>query len=251
MFRSLAVLSAVGLVALATNARAADDQPKDIILRAIKAHGGEELLTKYKGGTTKGKGKMDLPGVGEVDFSQETTHMLPDKLKESVELTVMGQTVSIITFVNGDKYSVTANGTEVPLDDSAKDTLKNVGNMLKMSKLVSLVKEQGYELSLIGEDKVDDKPVIGIRVVSKGAKDISLFFDKKTNLLTKLEYRTISPLTKKEINEERIIQEYSKNKEGMFVPKKVVVKHDGKKFLEIEISEVQFFEKIDESEFKK
>ncbi len=250
MFRPLAMLSTVGLLAFGTYVRAADE-PKDVIVRAIKAHGGEEVLTKNKAGRSSGKGKITIPGAGEVDFTQESAHMLPDKFKESIELKVAGQTISVVTLVNGDKCTIEANGKAVDLDDKTKDAIKGVGHMLKIGKLVPLINEKGYELSLIGEDKVEGKPVVGIRVVAKGQKDVNLYFDKETNLLTKLEYRSTDPFTQNEINEERIIKEYQKNQDGISVPKKVIIKHDTKTFLEIEMSEVQLLEKVDDGEFKK
>jgi len=245
------MLSTVGLLALGTSLRAADDQPKDVIAKAIKAHGGEEMLTKNKAGSSKGKGKITIPGVGEVAFTQETSHMLPDKFKESIEFSINGQNISILTLVNGDKTIVEANGAAVDLDDNTKETIKDVGHLLKIGKLVALATDKGYELSLIGEDKVEDKPAIGIRVVTKGKKDVNLYFDKKTYLLVKLEYRSTDPFTKNEINEERIIAEYGKTKDGLPVPKKVIVKHDSKTFLEVELSDVQLLEKLDDSDFKK
>jgi hypothetical protein len=251
MFRPLAMLSTVALLAIGANLRAADDQPKDVIARAIKAHGGEEALTKYKAGTTKGKGKITIPGVGEVNFTQETAHMLPDKVKESVELTIMGQTISVVTLIDGDKCVVEANGKAADLNDAMKEGFKEIGHRLKLAKLVALINEKGYELSLIGEDKVEGKPVVGIRVVTKGKKDVNLYFDKQTNLLLKLECRSNDPFTGNEINEERIITEYTKNKEGIPVIKKVIVKHDSNTFVELEMSEVQLLEKLDDSEFKK
>ena len=42
------------------------------------------------------------------------------------------------------------------------------------------MKEKGYELSLIGEDKVEGKKVVGVRVSKKDQKDISLYFDAET-----------------------------------------------------------------------
>jgi len=250
MFRPLAMLSTVGLLAFGTSVRAADE-PKDVIVKAIKAHGGEDVLTKNKAGRSSGKGKITIPGVGEVDFTQNSAHMLPDKFRESLEMKVAGQTISVLTLVYGDKFTIEANGKAVDLDDKMKDAIKGVGHMLKIGKLVPLIKEKGYELSLIGEDKVEDKPVVGIRVVAKGQKDVNLYFDKETNLLTKLEYRSTDPFTQNEINEERIIKEYKKNQDGISVPKKVIVKHDSKTFLEIEMSDVQLLEKLEDSDFKK
>ncbi len=250
MFRPLALL--VGIVALvgSSAARAADDEPKDIIAKAIKAHGGEEFLTKHQAGRSKNKGKINIPGVGEVDFTQETAFMIPGKAKESLELTISGQKVSVVTLINGDEASLEVNGKAMDIDDTIKGTLKNAGHVMKLARLTPLLKDKTYELSLVGEEKVEGEPAIGIRVACKGQKDINIFFNKKTHLLAKLEYRG-SDTTGKEINEERIISEYAKNKDGVPLPKKVIVKHDSKTFLEVEVLEITFLEKIDDSEFKK
>lgn len=251
MFRVFSLLSIMALVGVGAPVRAADDQPKDVIARAIKAHGGEEMLSKNKAGTSTGKGKMNVPGVGDIEFTQESCHMLPDKLKESIQMTVAGQNISVLTLVTGDKQYLIVNGKEMDVDDATKEALKDVGHMLKMGKLVGLLKDKDIELSLIGEEKVEDKPAVGVRVVAKGHKDVSLWFDKKTNLLAKLEHRGSDPFTKSEVNEERIIAEYMNNKDGIPVPKKIIIKHDGKTFLELEMSDVQLLEKLDDGDFKK
>jgi hypothetical protein len=251
MFRSLALLLSVAISVAASSSVRAEDTAKDIVVRAIKAHGGEEMLAKNKAGQSKGKGKINIPGVGEVDFTQETSFMLPEKFKESLEMKIMNQNIGIVTLVNGDKLSIEVNGKPIDIPDAAKTALKDVGYMLKVGRLAALTTEKGFELSIIGEDKVEGKEVVGVRVSSKGQKDISLYFDKKTNLLAKLEHRSADPTSGNEINEERIIAEYMKNKDGVPVPKKVIVKHDGKQFLEAEVLEASFLEKLDDSEFKK
>lgn len=242
-------LSALLLVTPAT--RAADDDAKAVIAKAIKAHGGEDVLVKLKAGTSTNKGKIDFPGVGEVDFTQQVMYMLPDKLKEEVEISVNGQNVKIVTVANGDTVSIEAAGNKVDVTDDMKAQLKGMQYMMKVSRLVSLVKEKDYELSLIGEVKVEDKPAVGVRVTNKGQKDVSLFFDKQTNLLVKIEHRTTQPGGGNEITEERIILEYKKDKDGIQMPKKVLIKHDGKKFAEAEVVEGGLLEKIDDGEFKK
>jgi hypothetical protein len=251
MARLLGVsLPAVVLLALAPAVRAADE-PQDIIAKAIKAHGGEDFLTKNKAAQLKAKGKITIPGLGETDFTQETAYMLPDKFKESIDLSVGGQNVNILTLANGDKVTIEANGKEVDVPDAAKTALKGATYMLKVARLVPLLKEKGFELSLIGDDKVEGKKVVGVRVSKKDQKDISLFFDKDTGLIAKLEYRGADPSNGMEVNEERIITEYMKNKDGIPTAKKVVVKHDGKTFLDAEVIEATFLEKLDDSVFKK
>jgi hypothetical protein len=252
MFRWLkASLSAVVLVAFAPAVRAADDDPKEIVAKAIKAHGGEEFLTKMKAAQTKAKGKMNVPGAGELDFTQELSYMLPDKFKDSVELKVMGQTLNVLTLVNGDKITLELNGKDIDGADKVKDAMKGVGHVMQVARMVPLLKDKSYELSLIGEDKVEGKKVIGVRVVKKDQKDVSIYFDKETGLLAKLEYRNVAPGTEMEVTEERIISEYQKNKDGIPIAKKILIKHDGKTFLDAEVTETKFFEKLDEAEFKK
>jgi hypothetical protein len=242
-------LCAAVVVAFAPAARAADE-PKDILAKAIKAHGGEDLLTKHKAGQTKTKGTLTLPGVGDVEFTQEVSYMIPDKFKDSMELKVMGQAINTLTLVNGDKITIEVNGKAIETPDQAKAALKDAGHVMQIARLVPL-KDKKYELSIIGEDKVEGKKVVGVRVSAKNEKDVSVYFDKETGLLAKIEYRGTDPATGKEITEERIVMEYSKGKNGVPQPKKIVVKHDGKQFLEAEILEVTTLEKIDESEFKK
>jgi hypothetical protein len=251
MSRALTILASAALVLLAPAAvRAADDEPKDIIAKAIKAHGGEELLTKNKAAQTKMKGKITLPGVGDVDFVQEVSFMLPDKLRESMELTIMGNTINTLTLINGDKMTIELNGKEITVPDQAKEALKDTGHVLEVARLITL-KDKKYELALIGEDKVEGKKVVGVRVSAKDKKDVSMYFYKDTGLMAKMEYRGADPATGKEINEERIITEYSKSKAGVPQPKKIIVKHDGKQFLEAEVLELTSLEKLDDDVFKK
>lgn len=248
MVRSLAVLSAV--VLLSPAARAEDDA-KAIVAKAIKAHGGEEALAKYQAGQAKNKGKINIPMIGEAEFTQQTAYMLPGKFRESLELSIQGQTITVETRVIGDKVSITANGMDVPMNDTIKNAMKDVGHVMKVARLSALLKEKGFELTSAGEAKVNDSPAAGVRVAMKDQKDVTLYFDKKTNLLAKIEFRTTDPMTGAELTEERIVQEYQKSPEGLPAPKKLVVKRDGKDYLTAEVLEFKYLEKLDDSEFMK
>jgi hypothetical protein len=249
---SLPLLSVAILLAPAAGPRAAEDEVKKIITRAIKAHGGEELLSRYKGSQSKAKGKLKLPGLGEVEFMQEVAQMLPDKFKETLEFEVANQKVTVVTLVNGDKFSIEANGKAIEITDNIKKALNDGRYLMKAGRLVSLLKDKDLELSTLGEVNVEGKPAVGVRISSKGKKEINLFFSKETGLLAKLEHRGEDPMSGMERTEERIILEYSpKDKEGIPLPRKILVKHDGEKFLEAEITEARLLEKLDESEFQK
>ncbi len=243
----LALLGA--FVAFVPTARAADE-PKEIIAKSIKVQGGADYLAKHKAVRTKTKGKIDIPGVGEAEYSQETSYMVPNKFRDAMELSVAGQKIPINTLINGDKVSIEVNGKAIDISKEVKTTLGEVGHMIEVSRLVSL-KDKKYELNIIGEDKVAGKKAVGIRVSTKGHKDISLYFYTDTHLIAKVEYRTVDATSGNEVTEERIFTEYAKDKDGRPLPKTVVLKRDGKKFLEAEVLEMEFLEKIDDSEFKK
>ena len=245
--RTYLTAALVGVLVLAAGARA-DDDSKAIIAKAIKAHGGEEVKSKFKAGQTKAKGKIEI--LGGLDFTQESSFMLPDKFKEAVDMEVMGQKVHVVTVYDGTKLQIEANGQAVPVEDKIKDVIKNTPYVMKVSQMVPLLKDKDFELSNLGEVKVDGKPAVGVLVKSKGKNDVSLFFNKETGLLTKVEHRTVDPMTGNEITEERIITEYGKT-DDVPTPKKLVINHDGNKFMEVEVIETKQLEKIDESEFAK
>ena len=56
-------------------------------------------------------------------------------------------------------------------------------------------------------------------------------------------------MTMQEVVQEHIYQDYQ-DVDGLKVAKKILTNHDGKKFLEAEITEVTFPKKLDKKEFE-
>lgn len=252
MVRALALFLATAALAPASgSARAENTEARAVLAKAVKAQGGEEFLSKNKASRTHVKGKIDLPGVGEVDFEQSLAVMRPDRFRESLDITIGGQKVPITTVVIGDKMSIESNGNPVDVTDRIKEALADAKHLMTVAQLVPVLTDKAFDVSLIGEAKVENKPAVGVRVSSKGHKDVKLFFDKETYLLAKLEHRAKDLETGKEVTEERILLEYKKDADGIPVPTKAVVRRDGKKYMAFEVLEVKFFEKLDDSEFRK
>ena len=174
--------------------------------------------------------------------------MLPNQFREFIELDVDNMKVSFATVFDGKKAWAEVRGKVVKLEGKILDELKEAGNLVQVGKLKPLLDKQ-YELALIGEVKVEGKPCVGVRVSTKGAKDISLFFDKKTGILTKLERQAIDADTLLEVQEERIIRSY-KDKDGRKIPHEIAVLRDGTKFLEMEITEFTPLDDVELSEFE-
>jgi hypothetical protein len=244
-------LIALGLVVAGLNSAgsARADDAKAIIEKAVKAHGGEEKLAKFKATKSRSKGTLEIMGQM-LNFTQEVTTMQPDKVKEALELEVMGQKIPIVSVFNGSKGSITANGQEIPLNDTIRNELKEASNSMQIARLTPLLKGEPYTLSPVGEAQVNGKPAVGVRISNKGYRDVTLYFDKESGLMVKAERRGIDPNSGQEYSEERIITEYQ-TVEGMPAAKKVVVNRDGKKFMDVDVLEVKYLESVDENEFAK
>ena len=91
------------LLGIAGSARA-DEQAdlKAVIDKAIKAHGGEANLTKYKAATWKGKGTYHGQGQA-IPFSAEWFSQPPGQHTVRVEAEANGMKFMFIEVVNGDK----------------------------------------------------------------------------------------------------------------------------------------------------
>ena len=239
-------LMATCVLFVASQTASAQEEVRAILEKAIKAHGAEKTA-KIKAATTKNKGTLEI--LGGLSFTQEITMLVPNQFKETMHLDIMGKQVTVVTVFNGTKGWVKANGETKELDGKILEELKEAGHLMSVMRLL-LLRDKSVELSLLGEDKVNGKPALGIKVKSKGHRDCDLFFDKATGLVAKVSRRAVDPASDQEFTEERIITEYQ-DIEGNKVAKKILVNRDGKKFAEVEVLEVKYPQTIDENEFAK
>jgi hypothetical protein len=119
-----------------------------------------------------------------------------------------------------------------------------------VADLVAL-KEKMFTLSSLGETNVDGKPAVGVKVSSKGHRDINLYFDKETGLLAKSETRVKDEmLGGQEVGQETFYSDY-KEVQGVKVAMKAVIKRDGKLYVEADTTEYIPAEKLDDNLFLK
>jgi hypothetical protein len=247
--RSLLLPSlAAGLLCFLPVGARAQDETKAILDKAIKAHGGAEKLAKEMAAHTKSKGTLSVAGM-DLNITEET-FVHAGRLKSVLQLEAGGQTFNVTTVFNGEKAWVKeATGNTMELKDKLLEETKEAIYLTRLARFVFL-KDKGVELAPLGEAKVNGKPAVGVKVASKGHRDVNLYFDKESGLLTKIERQALDQMTGQDVTEERIVPEYQ-DVDGVKVPKKVLVNRDGKKFVEVEILEVKFLDKFDDSEFAK
>jgi hypothetical protein len=235
------------LLLIAVRTPAADDDAKAIIEKAIKAHGGADRLAKFNAVRSKAKGTIDL--AGGIAFTSESAVQYPDKLKETVEVEVNGNKATVVTVYNGKKGWISINGETKEMDDKLLDAMKEAVHGMQIMRM-AFTKDKKCEFSPLGEIKVNDQPAVGVKVSAKDHKEVNLYFDKKTGLLVRMDHQTIDAMTGKEVAEERIITAYQEI-DKVQVAKKVVINREGKKYIEVEITEQKSLEKLDDEEFGK
>jgi hypothetical protein len=166
-----------------------------------------------------------------------------------MQMEVMGQNVAVSTGFDGKDGWVKANGMDVPVEDKVLAELQEASFQTKFGRMTFL-KDKSIELTALAETKLDGKTLVGVKVASKGRRDFEMYFDKESGLLTKVEKLALDPTTGTEVKEERIVKEYQEV-DGIKVAKKLLVNRDGKKFLEMEVEEVKFLDKVEDSTFAK
>ncbi len=241
-------LLAVGILFAGASWARAQDDTKAILEKAVKAHGGADKITKAKAQQSKAKGSVET-AVGKVDFAQESSFQYPDKFKEISHATVNGMQVDVTTVYNGKEGWMVANGQSIPVEGPILDAIKDSIDTIAVARL-AFTGGKDYEATPLGETKVNDRPCVGVKLSRKGHKDVNLYFDKETNLLAKLEHRVKDPMSGQDLAEERIITEYQ-DLDGMKVAKKAIINRDGKKFMDLEVSDVKFLDKLPDGEFDK
>lgn len=240
----------VGLFLSANLLRAEDQaEARTLVDKAIKAAGGEEKLAKWKGSNIKGKGKFH--GLGNaIDYTGEWNFQSPDKAWHKIEAEINGMRFTIVRVINGDKgwMRINENTSDLPKEALTEFQEDLYGHWI--GTLVPL-KSPDFKLSLLGETKVGDRPVVGLQVTRKDHRDVNLYFDKDTNLLLKLESRVKEmDGSGPEVTQEAFYENYAEV-EGIQQPKKATIKRDGKDYVDLEVSEIILAEKLDENLFSK
>jgi hypothetical protein len=250
--RTTLCLTAVALTLAAAAGARADEKAdtRAVIDKAIKATGGVEKLAATKAATFNAKGKVYGMGDG-IDFTGEWAVQPPDKIRLQMEFEVNSMKFTFLLVYDGKKGWTKINDATTEMNEDALAEAKEDVYANRVVTLAPLVKEKGFELSPLGEIKVEGREAVGVRVSHKDHRDVNLFFDKKTGLLLKNE-RTIKDQMAggKEKTQETLYDNY-KEVGGVQRPMKLAVKRDGEKHVEMELSEFETKDALDDSLFAK
>jgi phosphotransferase system IIB component len=236
----MGVLAVFGIIIFSVRGNE-DAKMREIIARAIKAHGGAENLEKLKASVIKIKGKLV-----DLEYSAENAAQLPDRLRMSAQ-SKLGKLVQVI---NGDKGWVKLGELSRECIKEELPEMREQLNALRISRLTVLTDKE-YKLSPLGEENIDGRQAIGIRVEHKGYRDVNLFFDKESYLLLKMQ-APIKDLLRggEEVAAETVFGDY-RDIDGVMTAHKFTIKYDGKSYNEGEVTDVKYSESLDDNMFDK
>ena len=238
-----AVLAAVFVIGLSTQTRAADDKDTKAILdKAIKALGGEEKLAKAKAATWKTKGKISF-GENDNAFKGDVTVQGLDHCRQEFE----GDLGKFVMVLAGDKGWMAFGDNTTPLDKDPLDGAKRDIYLQMIPVTLLPLKDKDFKIEAAGEEKVDGKPAVGLKVTAPDKKDFTIHFDKESGLPVKLAAK-ITDFGGAEVAQETTYSD-CKEFDGIKKATKVVIQRDGKKFLEQQISDFKVLDKVDPKTF--
>jgi hypothetical protein len=256
MRTSWKALVAVGVVLGVAAPGRADDQAeaRAVVAKAIKALGGEDSLKAFKAATWKGKGKFYGFGGQGLDYTAEWAFQGPKQYRVAIDSEVGGQKAQQIVVINGDKGWVKINDM---LMDLPKDALEEQQEQAFINWVTFVMPaallDKSFELSSLGEMEVEKRPAVGVRAVCKGHRDLNLYFDKETGLLVRGEYRVkdVQGLQGgKEVTQEVLLSDYQPV-QGIKQAMKAAIKWDGKPYVDAELSDLKYTDRLDDSLFAK
>jgi hypothetical protein len=229
----------------------ADDQAdlKALVDKAIKAAGGEAKLKAFKAFSWKGKGTVEA-GEEKVAITIDASMQGRNQGRLDMTAEIDGRTVNVGLVIDKDKgWFKSPKGVEaIPKEIFA--ALSADFHALRLAQMLVALKDKDCKLSALGEDKIDDKPAVGIKAAFKGFPDVDIFFEKKTMLPLMCRTQVTDNRENKDLSHQFIFNAPKKTGDVQHFTK-ILFKRDGKKMIEVELSDLKPADKLDDRVFAK
>jgi hypothetical protein len=237
----------VCFVVLFSTIYARADDATDLRDRAMKAHAKDPAdLKKFRTHTLKAKGESRLtPEPAPATF--ELAAVWPGQLRARWEFGT-GAMKNTLTLCGSDDRGWKAGSfPTVEMNIEEMNDFKSDAYALWVSTL-STLSDAETKLAPAARSKVNDAPVLGLKVSRRPWPDVTLYFDEKTSLLRKMSYRSRDAGVF--MNKEFVYDGY-KESAGLQLPTKqstIVQRREVYRWTEMEYA---FPDKIDPKTFEK
>jgi hypothetical protein len=239
--RTLALTMIMCLIPTVVAQDDAEAEVQRILERASRALGGEKRAG-YQGVTWKGKGKFRQADIA-LEFDGDASVQGLDRMR--LDLTLGGM-APLTIIVNGDKGWVKTDQA-MPLPEQLAPLRADL-YALALSERPHELRKKPFRCAPLGEVQLQGKPALGVRVTRDGSPEVNVFYDKETSLPLKCEVRVKDPSTAQEVSDEFLLTEYQMF-DGLPHYTKMVGTRDGREYLERELIEVRWHEKLSDDLF--
>lgn len=246
--RARAVILAVCMVCMPGRCLYGQAGATAIIERAIEAQGGPTQVAKLRTTRIKVEGRIDLgPDQKDLPFALEDTRQAPRRYKTVLRVQVTRVAAHSLTVVlDGDKGWAQAGDRVVDLRGADLAEVQDQRRGEDLDRL-GFLKDKSRVLTLLPDTTVRGQPAVGVLVKARGQRDVKLYFDRSSGLLLKRERRIVGPAGR-EVLQETFFSDYQEQ-DGLKHYRKIAVLHDGDRFIEGTVSELEFFDKLDAKVF--
>lgn len=228
--------------------RAAADEARDVVTRAIQVHGGETRLAK----TTRGRVKAKVDGFfgarGSVRATWEEVFDLPQRYRRSIDGTSAGVPFHEEYGVNG-KRGWMRQGQGVPQDVPVAEPLPLGDHWHAVLAQLLLLRDKDARLTFLDEEQQGGRTLLGVRVDSPQCQ-ANVYFDKSTGLLARARRPLPNMTPGREMIGETIYDDY-RDVGSVKYPMHMKATNGNTFSLNIIVTALELLDKIDDSSFAK
>jgi hypothetical protein len=242
------LLFVVGFVfGIVSSARA--DDPKAVVEKGLKACGWDK--SKSPNMTWKDKGKFSAGGV-DATYTGDWAVQLPDKYRFAVKVSAGGMDIDFTMVLNGDKAYESGLGMTQEMSAEKAEYTKNQMHLMRVHSLAPLLSEKEFKLSEVPGKDVDGKPTAGVKVDHDGKPAVTLYFDKGTGLLVRMDMKQKNEFENwKECDDVSYLSDWTDVGDGMKAYHKMKTTRDGNTLIDTVMSDFKRPEKLDPKLFEK
>jgi hypothetical protein len=227
----------------------AGDTPQRVLDMALKAHGGEGLLARWRCGRVKFHMRSDtIAPLHDMPATIEEVFQLPGHLKR---VTITGQgkqqktTTSILNREEGWEYL--GDGSCRLLPGSSLESVLSPEHAFFYFCNLARLHAPGVQLSVGGVESINDRPAVVLHAEADGANPMDYYFDTVTTLLVRI-VRHLPQPKGREYAVEIDLGDYH-NIAGGPVPMRIIGHSGRRAMLDFTLLEVEFFDHLDASAF--
>jgi hypothetical protein len=158
--------------------------PREVIERAIDAHGGPVQLGRLRTFIRSDAGQIIQRGGSKVMASREVVLALPDQCRLNFEIQAGTERLPTVLVVAGNQGWLSGAGN---VQDLTREAVEDIRGEIHLNNILTLLPLASMEVTALPAITLGEQQALGVQVVAKGHAPIKVWFDQKTGHLVKAE----------------------------------------------------------------